>query len=92
MDLSSFSPAIRDLLSEARLPALGPGSPNRAVLPQLQGLTIEQAFTPHRVRDPDMANACLAGLWLHHDFLDASHTLSQAIDTPTGSYWHGVMH
>jgi hypothetical protein len=92
MDLSSFSPAIRELLSEARLPALGPGSPGLAVRPQLQALTVEQALAPHPVRDRDMANACLAGLWLYHDFLDESHTLSQAIDTPTGSYWHGVMH
>jgi hypothetical protein len=39
-----------------------------------------------------MARACLAGLWLRHDFLDESHALSQDIDTPTGSYWHGIMH
>ena len=39
-----------------------------------------------------MAKACLAGLWLYHDFLEESHTLSQDIDTPTGSYWHGLLH
>ena len=39
-----------------------------------------------------MAAACLAGLWLHHNFLDESHTLSQDIDTTTGSYWHAIMH
>ena len=39
-----------------------------------------------------MAACCLAALWLYHDFLDESHTLSQDIDTTTGSYWHGIMH
>jgi hypothetical protein len=39
-----------------------------------------------------MADACLAGLWLYHDHLDESHQISQGIETPTGSYWHGLMH
>jgi hypothetical protein len=39
-----------------------------------------------------MAQACLAGLWLRFDFLDASHTISQEIETPTGSAWHAIMH
>ena len=39
-----------------------------------------------------MAACCLSGLWLWHYFLDESHTISQAIETPTGSYWHGLMH
>ena len=33
-----------------------------------------------------------AGLWLYVDDLDRSHTLSQAIETPIGSLWHGIMH
>ena len=50
----------------------------------------------HRFR-PDSpvfqpSQACLAGLWLYHDFLDESHTISQDLDGPTGSYWHGLMH
>ncbi|MGE3642211.1 MAG: hypothetical protein AB7G28_26955, partial [Pirellulales bacterium] len=32
------------------------------------------------------------GVWLLHDFLDESHHISQSIDTPSGSFWHGVMH
>ncbi len=27
-----------------------------------------------------------------HDYLDESHTISQRIQTTTGSYWHGIMH
>src|SRR5262249_10233497 len=39
-----------------------------------------------------MALACLSGLWLYHDFLDPSHTLSQDISSSTGSFWHAIMH
>jgi len=34
----------------------------------------------------------LAGLWLWFDWLNPSHTISQRIETPTGSYWHAIMH
>ncbi|CAM3497949.1 hypothetical protein [Marinicrinis lubricantis] len=33
-----------------------------------------------------------SGLHLWNESLDLSHTLSQNIDNPTGSYWHGIMH
>jgi hypothetical protein len=71
---------------------LGPGSPEPALRGRLQALAAENLFAPQPVRDRDMAAACLAGLWLYHDFLDESHTISQGIETPAGSYWHGIMH
>ena len=42
--------------------------------------------------DKNYANACLSGIWVHHDFLDESHSISQNIPTTTGSFWHGIMH
>ena len=33
-----------------------------------------------------------AGLWLYIDQLDRSHRISQQIDTPTGSFWHAIIH
>jgi len=39
-----------------------------------------------------MAMACLAGLWMYYDFLDDSHGFSQHIETPSGGYWHGLVH
>lgn len=91
-DPSAYGPTLAALLAEDRLAPLGPGTPNRAARPKLASLDIERALAPHPVRDRDMARACLAGLWLYHDFLDESHALSQEIATPTGSYWHGIMH
>ncbi|MEM8737131.1 MAG: hypothetical protein AAGG38_01455 [Planctomycetota bacterium] len=34
----------------------------------------------------------VAGLWLYIDELDRSHAVSQGLDTPTGAYWHAIMH
>ncbi|MDP6042560.1 MAG: hypothetical protein QGG64_28670, partial [Candidatus Latescibacteria bacterium] len=38
------------------------------------------------------AEGCISAVWLYHNFLDTSHTISQGILTETGSYWHGIMH
>jgi hypothetical protein len=42
-----------------------------------------------RARAPE---AALSGLWLYFSCLEQSHSLSQQIETPEGSFWHGVMH
>src|SRR5262249_46033412 len=94
---TSFSPSdyglvVAELLVPPRLAPLGPGSPNRAVEARLRSLKAADLFAPRPVVDADMAAACLAGLWLYHDFLDESHTLSQEIDTTSGSYWHAILH
>ena len=34
----------------------------------------------------------LSGLWLYHGCLDESHSISQDLKTPDGSFWHGIMH
>ena len=91
-DPACYGPVICSILGEPRLMPLGPGNPNVKVSPQLKTLTAEQAFGAQAIQDQEMAKCCLAGLWLHHDFLDESHTLSQEIHTTSGSYWHGIMH
>jgi hypothetical protein len=88
-DPNNYPPAIAELLADRRLPELGPGRPNEAVRGKLQGLKLESLG---KVIDRDAARCCLAGLWLWHDFLDESHSISQDIDTVDGSFWHGIMH
>jgi hypothetical protein len=39
-----------------------------------------------------MPAACHAGLWLYHDFLDESHSISQDSSDSTGAFWHAIMH
>ncbi len=87
-----YSADFAALLHEERLLALGPGAPNTKIRPQLAALDLRKAFAPHAVVEEDMARACLAGLWLYHDFLEESHHISQGISNSTGSYWHGLMH
>lgn len=89
---ASYGPVLQPLLEIDRSRALDAGRPNISARGALEGLTAESAFGERRVTDRKMAECCLAGLWLLHDFLDRSHEISQEIETPTGSYWHAVMH
>jgi hypothetical protein len=43
-------------------------------------------------RSAAAAEAMLAGLWLWHDALEESHTISQGLGDATGSFWHAIMH
>jgi hypothetical protein len=91
-DASKYGPSFAELIPSERVMPLDVGHPNRKMLAALEQLTIEQAFSDQRVADFDMARCCLAGIWLLHDFLDESHTISQGIPTTSGSFWHGIMH
>jgi hypothetical protein len=86
---SAYPPLIADLLVPRPL-ALGPGTPNHAMRAVLHALTPATLIPTHR--DRAAATACLSGLWLYHDFLDESHTLSQDLPDADGSYWHAIMH
>lgn len=79
-------PEIKALLTPG---AYAPGSPNLAIRTHLQQIMHE---LPAKAKDRDFAMACVAGLWLYHDFLDESHSISQDLDTAEGSYWHALMH
>src|SRR5262245_13840176 len=88
---NEYGEAMNVLIAD-RLPALGPGSPNDRARRHLAALTIESAFAGREIADGPAARCCLSALWLWHDFLDESHTISQEIDSIDGSYWHGIMH
>ncbi|MEO2049717.1 MAG: hypothetical protein ABGX16_24420 [Pirellulales bacterium] len=89
---STYGPLLAPLVAIDRRCDLGPGVADKSLQSELDRLTVAQAFAHVQDVDPDMASACLAGACLLHDFLDLSHTISQSITTPTGSYWHGIMH
>jgi hypothetical protein len=91
-DPSQYGSAFAELVSVDRVMPLGEGRPNREAHAALEQLTVERAFGHAAVVDVEMARCCLAGVWLLHDFLTESHTISQGIPTPSGSYWHGIMH
>ena len=90
--IKNYAPAVQAMIEPRRLAELGPGQPNNAMRAPLGSLTDDDLFGGRKVVDRNMADACRAGLWLYHDFLDRSHEISQELDTPTGSYWHAILH
>ncbi len=87
-----YGATMAALIDPDRLCQLGPADAHEPVREDLARLRVETAFAPKTVVDHQMAQCCLAGLWLGNGFLDQSHTISQGIHTTTGSYWHGIMH
>lgn len=89
--LSSRGAQIFDEIRHER-PRLGltAGKPTRAG-DQIARLTdVEILGGP--VKDSKLARASRAGLLLWADCFDESHAVSQALVTPEGSYWHGILH
>src|SRR5438105_123592 len=85
------SPALQTLLDDELMP-LGPGMPKEAFRERLSRLTPEILFGTQAVTHPELAQACISGLWLRHNFLDESHHISQDLHSLEGSYWHAIMH
>jgi hypothetical protein len=90
--MDTYPPAIAELLAIPTPMPLGPGTPDRGAADKLRGLDAAAVFAPAAVRQPEMAGACLAGLWLRFNCLDESHNISQGLHTPEGSFWHAILH
>ena len=89
---ADYGPVLAPLVSGERNRPLDAGHADPALRSALQLATVEAVFAQTPLADRDMAAGCIAGVWLVHDFLDESHTISQNIDTPEGAFWHGIMH
>ncbi|MGF1448299.1 MAG: hypothetical protein ACFB20_02655 [Opitutales bacterium] len=83
---------LRPLLRRNTPAPLGPGQPETSMGERIKAAEVVRTLQAAGAKDADMAEACLAGIYLLHDHLDTSHTLSQSISGPTGSFWHGIMH
>ena len=91
-DIQTYGPAFSPLLSIDRRRPLDAGLEDVEARRALGSLTAETAFPHASLADKGMAACCIAGIWLLHDYLDESHSISQGIDTPSGSFWHAIMH
>ncbi len=95
LSADALSPVARQVLmldlpeAYRRLVVDGHGNPHARSM--LEGATGERLLSMP-VASHDDATAMLAGLWLWHDWLEESHRLAQAVTTPTGSFWHAIMH
>jgi hypothetical protein len=96
IDLKSYGPAAQELISRAQtagLPgALTNGTPVADAQPALRAMTDQTISQNRRVRMPHDAQALHAGLWLLFDYFTESHEIAQSIATPSGSYWHAILH
>jgi hypothetical protein len=89
-----LSPAFNDfkkLLATPELPALGPGprlgvSAEEDLVSEMRGL-FSSVDIP---ADRQSLISSLILLW--HDHLDSSHSISQKIENPDGSFLHAIMH
>jgi hypothetical protein len=94
--VGEFDPRVYGKEFAALIPAdltmpLDEGQPNLSVRASLEALAVH-VNESGKLFDKYMARCCVSGLWLLHNFLDESHTISQGIPTPSGSFWHGIMH
>jgi hypothetical protein len=83
--------AFKQLIATTELPMLGPQ--RRSGIKAVEELNRSLAEFFHAQKFPAHTHELLrsaALLW--HDHLDASHTISQSIETRDGSWLHGIMH
>jgi hypothetical protein len=92
LDSSKYGNAVEKLLSSAPLNELGPGMPVEEHEQALMAVEASGWPTSGKGPTPDDARACVAALWLRFDFQDRAHEISQAIESPLGSYVHGIVH
>ena len=59
---------------------------------ELDAITPEKLLAPDPIVSADDARLVKAALYLKHGYLEPCHKIAQALSTPTGSYWHGIMH
>ncbi len=92
----NYGPAAKELIAQAtaaqRPVTLIFSAPDASAQPALRAMTDQTVSKNRRVRMPHDAQALQAGLWLLFDFMTESHDISQQIATPSGSYWHGILH
>jgi hypothetical protein len=91
-DIKPYGPEFAKVLDTDRRRPLDAGRPDAASRAALDQLSVDAAFAHARIIDREMAACCISGAWLLHDNLDESHKISQEIETPSGSFWHGIMH
>lgn len=89
-DLSSDNQPVTGLVTAEAFANFARRGPSLDKRPVLEELSSQRLFT--EIKSPDMANCCVSGLWLLHNFLHESHEISQSIHTVEGSWWHAIMH
>ena len=90
---STIAGIVQKLETRDSLPPLAPREEwDSELTHRIKDISLETLFDGQSIQDSTMGYAMQSGLLLWNDALDASHTISQGIESRTGSYWHGIMH
>ncbi|WP_163537818.1 hypothetical protein [Gracilibacillus sp. YIM 98692] len=90
--MSQVEKIVERLQQRDPLPSLSPTEIwDKQLNKEIQSLSPEE-LTGRANASELAAQATKSGLLLWNDDLYGSHTLSQGISEPVGSYWHGIMH
>ena len=94
---SEYSSTIADIVQKLEtrdpLPPLAPREEwDSGLTHRIKNASLETLFDGQPVEDSTMGCAVQSGLLLWNDALNVSHTISQDLESKTGSYWHGIMH
>jgi hypothetical protein len=82
---------ISNLFNSTSLPCLGPETRETSLsVEQCEAKTTEALQNANA--NASSAKLILSAALLWHDHLEESHTISQSIHSPDGSYLHGIMH
>jgi len=90
-DAGAYGAAVEEIFSEAgrgeRLMPLVAEAGSIPPPPALEHARAEVLFPAARA-----PQAALAGLLLYFDRSDEAHAIAQDLETPEGSFWHGILH
>ena len=78
-----ISPEICQIVKLAPMPGLDENPKSKPTC---------EAITAYFAKNGPGGTLVESALWLLAGELDRSHSVSQTIDTPDGSFWHGIMH
>lgn len=92
--MRAFDDITQQLQGRQPLPPLYPTQPwNQDLTQRIQTVSAtELAGADVAPAQPEMLDACRAGLLLWNDNLEVSHTIMQRLENQTGSCWYAIMH
>jgi hypothetical protein len=91
----SSSPASRlftEIVREAGPLGLASGAPRPSPAADRLAVSTDVEVLGARPADPLLATLVRAGLYLLADRNEAAHEVCQKVETPEGSWWHGIVH
>lgn len=81
----ALTPLFEALPLRSAMPALVPKDAQAVNLQMLAQQAVEAPAIAGKL-------AIIGGIWLYIDNLDKAHIAVQDLHSPTGSYWHAIMH